>query len=93
VVPLILCVFPNLTLPRYLQPLDTEKGGFFAIHPQLKEVTPKQLYLLETAILITRFFSEEGIAEITDLMPIVTDEQNFSIVRKVTTIRVPSLTR
>ncbi len=80
--------FPQFDSPTiFAALLDSEKGGSFAIHPQLKEVTHKQLYLPETAILITRFFSEEGIAEITDFMPIVTDEQNFSIVRKVTTIR------
>lgn len=80
--------FPQFDSPSlFAALLDSEKGGCFAIHPQLKEVTHKQLYLPETAILISRFFSEEGIAEITDFMPIVTDEQNFSIVRKVTTVR------
>ncbi len=80
--------FPQFDSPSvFAALLDVEKGGCFAIHPQLKDVTHKQLYLPETAILITRFFSEEGMAEITDFMPIVTDEQHFSIIRKVTTIR------
>jgi GH15 family glucan-1,4-alpha-glucosidase len=80
--------FPQFDSPSlFAALLDNEKGGCFAIHPQLREVTHKQLYLPETAILITRFFSDEGIAEITDFMPIVTDKQNFSIVRKVSTIR------
>lgn len=80
--------FPQFDSPSiFAALLDREKGGCFAIHPQLAEATHKQLYLPETAILITRFFSEEGIAEITDFMPIVADAQNLSIVRKVTTIR------
>lgn len=80
--------FPQFDSPSlFAALLDNEKGGCFAVHPKLKEVTHKQLYLLETPILITRFFSEEGIAEITDFMPIVADAQNFSIVRKVTTVR------
>lgn len=51
--------FPQFDSPSlFAALLDVEKGGCFAIHPQLKEATHKQLYLPETAILITRFFSE-----------------------------------
>ncbi|NTE01304.1 glycoside hydrolase family 15 protein [Agrobacterium tumefaciens] len=69
--------------------LDTQRGGFCALEPDLEDFTTKQLYFPGTAILLTRFFSETGIAELTDFMPIST-EQNSStsaIVRKIKTIR------
>ena len=62
-------------LPRFDSPsvfaalLDDAKGGFFKIS-LIGEPRCKQLYLPETNVLITRFFSDDGIAEITDFMPI-----------------------
>ncbi|HET7896723.1 MAG TPA: trehalase-like domain-containing protein, partial [Flavisolibacter sp.] len=56
-----------LCLPRFDSPtvfarlLDAEKGGFFSITPQMTDVVTKQLYLPDTNILVTRFFSDEGI--------------------------------
>lgn len=50
--------------------LDDEKGGRFEIAPTRKEVSTKQLYWPETNILITRFYSESGVAEIEDFMPV-----------------------
>ena len=50
--------------------LDDEKGGRFEIAPTGKEVSTKQLYWPETNILITRFYSESGVAEIEDFMPV-----------------------
>ena len=48
----------------------------------------RQLYLPETNILITRFLAEEGVAELTDYMPIEQDgEQPNEIVRTVAVIR------
>lgn len=49
--------------------LDDKKGGRFKIAPISEEVTHKQFYWPSTNILITRFFSPEGIAEIEDFMP------------------------
>ena len=68
--------------------LDHKKGGSFAIYPQMDGYNTKQLYLPATAVLLTRFFSEEGIAEVTDYMP-VDDQMNKSnaIVRQVKTVR------
>lgn len=67
--------------------LDVEKGGCFAIHPQLKDIDHKQMYLPDTAILVTRFLSDEGVSEIMDFMPVNTEEHNCAIIRRVTTIR------
>lgn len=81
--------------PRFDSPsifasmLDDKQGGFCAVEPELGDFTSKQLYLPGTAILLTRYFSDAGIAELTDFMPIVQDEKSFTsaIVRQVKTIR------
>jgi GH15 family glucan-1,4-alpha-glucosidase len=64
------CCLPNFDSPSVFGALlDDKKGGFFKISP-VAEARRKQLYLPETNVLITRFFGDEGIAEITDFMPI-----------------------
>ncbi len=70
--------------------LDKEKGGFFDIRPavaeepdQKPEVDLKQLYLPDTTILFTRFLSGQGVAEITDFMPVKAEEKNCVLVRSV----------
>ena len=68
--------------------LDDQKGGRFEIRPQLSNLRVRQLYLPETNILITRFLAEEGVAELTDYMPIEESrEQPNEIVRTVSVIR------
>ena len=48
----------------------------------------RQLYLPDTNILLTRFLAEEGVAELTDYMPIEKDgAQPNEIVRRVSVIR------
>lgn len=67
--------------------LDADHGGYFSIQPLMKDMVTKQLYLPDTNILVTRFFSEEGIAEIIDYMPVNEEELNAAVVRKITTVR------
>lgn len=68
--------------------LDDQKGGRFAIRPNLTNMRVRQLYLPETNILLTRFLAEDGVAELTDFMPIERKgEQPNEIVRMVSTIR------
>jgi GH15 family glucan-1,4-alpha-glucosidase len=68
--------------------LDDKNGGRFEIRPQLSRMRVRQLYLPDTNILLTRFLAEEGVAEITDYMPIEEDgEQPNEIVRTVSCIR------
>ena len=65
-----------LCLPRFDSPsvfvalLDAERGGFFSLKPVLSVMNPKQLYLPDTNVLLTRFLSPDGLAEISDFMPI-----------------------
>src|SRR3712207_4846783 len=63
--------------------LDAKKGGFFEIRPELEEVDYKQLYLPDTTVLLTRFLSEQGVAEVTDFMPPKSQEKNCVLVRNV----------
>ena len=50
--------------------LDDKKGGRFQIAPTVPEVTQKQFYWPGTNVLVTRFLSPQGVAEITDYMPV-----------------------
>jgi GH15 family glucan-1,4-alpha-glucosidase len=50
--------------------LDADKGGRFSIAPVMDDVRHKQLYLPDTNVLLTRFLSADGVAEISDFMPI-----------------------
>ncbi len=50
--------------------LDSEKGGFYRLRPTGDEWSSKQLYLPDTNVLITRFFTPHGVGEIQDFMPI-----------------------
>jgi GH15 family glucan-1,4-alpha-glucosidase len=62
--------------PRFDSPsifgalLDHEKGGHFRIRPTVEVFTSKQLYFPDTAVLVTRFMTEEGVGELVDFMPI-----------------------
>ena len=67
--------------------LDSEKGGQFAICPLMSNMISKQMYIPDTNILVTRFFADEGIAELIDFMPLYKEGEECKIIRKVTTIR------
>jgi GH15 family glucan-1,4-alpha-glucosidase len=61
--------------PRFDSPtvfaslLDDTRGGRFALAPRGPHVT-KQMYLPNTAVLVTRFLSPEGVAEVVDFLPV-----------------------
>ena len=56
--------------PRFDSPsvfaslLDADKGGFFRASPDRDDYVSKQLYLPDTAVLITRFMTPDGVGEI-----------------------------
>jgi GH15 family glucan-1,4-alpha-glucosidase len=52
--------------------LDADKGGHFRIAPEGCEYVSRQIYLPDTAILITRFMSSDGVGEVVDFMPVIT---------------------
>ena len=81
--------YPDFDSPTvFAALLDDKKGGRFQIEPQLTNARIRQLYLPDTNILLTRFLAEEGVAELTDYMPIEKDgEQPNEIIRTISVIR------
>lgn len=76
--------FPQFDSPSvFAAILDSEKGGHFLVAPTAENVTSKQLYWPETNILVTRFLSEHGIAEVIDFMPIGDQRQLVRTVKVV----------
>ena len=64
--------------PRFDSPsvfatlLDADHGGYFRVGPDTDNYVTKQLYFPDTAILITRFMTEDGVGEVHDFMPVIT---------------------
>ena len=82
-----LCV-PTFDSPSvFCSILDDEKGGYFKIRP-VQDFHSYQIYLPETNVLLTRFLSREGVAEVLDFMPIEdASETRHDLVRDVRVIR------
>ena len=63
--------------PRFDSPsifaslLDHDRGGHFRVAPDRDDYVSRQLYFPDTAILVTRFMTPEGVGEVVDFMPIV----------------------
>ena len=63
--------------PRFDSPsvfaslLDAERGGYFSIKPATDGYVTKQLYFPDTAMLITRFMTKDGVGEVLDFMPVI----------------------
>ena len=82
-----------LCLPDFDSPsvfcsiLDDEKGGHFKLRP-VQDFHSNQIYLPDTNVLLTRFLSPEGVAEVLDFMPIEDErETRHDLVRDVRVIR------
>jgi GH15 family glucan-1,4-alpha-glucosidase len=81
--------------PRFDSPsvfaslLDAERGGFYRIAPDRDDYVTRQLYQPDTAILITRFMTPDGVGEVHDFMPVIdgpaTDRHR--LVRNVRVVR------
>jgi len=63
--------------PRFDSPsifaslLDADHGGFCSVKPAASGYVTKQLYLPNTAMLITRFMTPDGVGEVLDFMPVI----------------------
>jgi len=81
--------FPHFDSPSiFAAILDHEKGGRFRIAPVLDGARQKQLYLPDSNILLSRFLSEQGVAEISDFMAIEGNGGHWhDLVRRVKTVR------
>ena len=81
--------------PRFDSPsvfaslLDHDKGGHFRLRPDRSDDVTRQLYFPDTAILLTRFMTTDGVGEVLDFMPIagraVTD--HHTLVRRIRVVR------
>jgi GH15 family glucan-1,4-alpha-glucosidase len=85
-----------LCLPSFDSPsvfaaiLDDQKGGRFKIAPASDGVTRKQLYWPDTNVLVSRFFTPDGVAEIIDYMPIdasTNGHGRHELIRRVEMVR------
>ena len=81
--------------PRFDSPsvfaslLDHDKGGYFRIGAAVESVV-KQLYLPSSAVLVTRFMTDDGVGEVVDFMPIDRPEEaadRHRIVRLMRAVR------
>ncbi|MFE0729480.1 glycoside hydrolase family 15 protein [Streptomyces antibioticus] len=82
--------------PRFDSPsifaalLDHDGGGYFQLAPDHPEASCKQLYYPDTAILVTRFMSPDGVGEVIDFMPpdqTRTPSDRHTLVRAVRAVR------
>ncbi|WP_328672420.1 glycoside hydrolase family 15 protein [Streptomyces sp. NBC_00328] len=82
--------------PRFDSPsvfaslLDHDGGGYFRLAPDHPEGTWRQLYYPDTALVVTRFMSPDGVGEIIDYMPVLpgpTPTDRHSLVRVVRSVR------
>jgi GH15 family glucan-1,4-alpha-glucosidase len=81
--------------PRFDSPsifgslLDRERGGHFSTRPHDDAFETKQLYFPDTAILITRFLTEDGVGEVIDFMPVTSDtpSEHHRLLRVVRCVR------
>jgi pentatricopeptide repeat protein len=82
--------FPKFDSPTiFAGLLDGERGGVFSVAPHCESLRVKQMYLPDTNVLMTRFFTPHGIGEITDFMPLSADghANGFRIVRHLEAIK------
>ncbi|MFI6564371.1 glycoside hydrolase family 15 protein [Streptomyces sp. NPDC050534] len=79
--------------PRFDSPsvfasiLDHEHGGYFSVTADSRR-PPVQLYLQDTAVLVTRFLAEDGVGEVIDFMPVEHPERPSDTHRLVRIFRV-----
>ncbi|MET8764306.1 glycoside hydrolase family 15 protein [Lentzea sp. NPDC004782] len=79
--------------PRFDSPsvfaslLDRQRGGFCRIRPAGHPGAGRQLYFPDTAVLITRFMTEEGTGEVVDFMPPLPDQDATDRHRLVRIVR------
>ena len=82
--------------PRFDSPsifaslLDAERGGYCRITATETDYEARQMYLPDTAALVTRFMTRDGVGEVIDFMPLLqtsTPSANHRLVRLVRVVR------
>jgi GH15 family glucan-1,4-alpha-glucosidase len=67
--------------------LDPEHGGRFELAAAFDEPTHRQMYLPDTNVLLTRFLHDDGVAEVSDFMPVADAGVPHNIVRRAKAVR------
>jgi GH15 family glucan-1,4-alpha-glucosidase len=79
--------FPRFDSPAiFAALLDDKKGGRFELGPLLNCSSHRQLYLSDSNVLLTRFLSDEGVAEISDFMHVTEERSDGVLIRRVKTV-------
>jgi GH15 family glucan-1,4-alpha-glucosidase len=76
--------------------LDEERGGSWRLEPVDGSVRSQQFYFPDTAVLATRFLTDDGVLEVHDFMPIERAEDpdhRQRLVRRVVAVRGRSVVR
>lgn len=80
--------FPHFDSPTvFASLLDRDRGGEFRLEPVAGVERRTQLYLPDSNVLLTRFQSLEGLAELSDLMPVEEQGLAHNLVRRIKCIR------
>lgn len=83
--------FPHFDSPSVFGGLlDDKRGGHFKIAPRDEHTRYKQFYWPDTNVLVTRFMSADGVAEMEDFMPAgmsSAPEWHEQLVRRVRVVR------
>lgn len=70
--------------------LDQDRGGSWRLAPLTEVTRTQQFYYPDTAVLITRFLTPDGVAEVHDFMPVATQDEpdhRQRVVRRVSGVR------
>ncbi len=82
-----------LCWPRFDSPslfaslLDDAQAGCFELAPVLDGARRRQLYLFDTNVLLTRFLSSEGVAEVSDFMVVGDAALPQRLIRRAKAVR------
>ena len=80
--------FPHFDSPSiFAALLDNKNGGCFLLAPILSREHRKQIYFPDTNMLLTRFLSADGVAEVSDFMPIKAEGHAHHLVRRAKAVR------
>ncbi len=67
--------------------LDDRHGGRFQLAPLMDCIHPRQLYLPDSCVLLTRFLSDEGVGEVSDFMAMDGPPGEQAVIRRAKTVR------
>ncbi|HYO84777.1 MAG TPA: glycoside hydrolase family 15 protein, partial [Bryobacteraceae bacterium] len=88
------CCLPHFDSPSiFAAILDARKGGYFRICVEQNDGRTRQMYMPDTNVLMTRFLSSDGIAEVVDFMPVLTEaggltrQRGHQLIRTVRSVR------